>query len=117
MGESSLCICAGAALCLPGGRGPPITVTGDTMITSVLIRQRLRTGRVAHLARGICRTYAKGKVRHLPALTPGRLTGLAAVACTAALVSVPAFAATASPAAPAPDAAGERCGLDKVQVP
>lgn len=41
---------------------------------------------------------------HFPALTPGRLTGLAAVACTAALISVPAFAATASPAAPAPAA-------------
>ena len=71
------------------------------MITSGLIRQRLRTGRVAHPARGVCRTHARGKVRHFPALTPGRLTGLVAVACTAALVSVPAFAATASPAAPA----------------
>ncbi len=74
------------------------------MITSVLIRRRLRAGRVAHPARGVCRTRAKGKVRHFPALTPGRLTGLVAVACTAALVSVPAFAATASPAAPAPAA-------------
>jgi hypothetical protein len=41
---------------------------------------------------------------HFPALTPGRLTGLAALACTAALISVPAAAATASPAAPAPAA-------------
>ena len=70
------------------------------MITSGLIRQRLRAGRVAHPARGVCRTRAKGKVRHFPALTPGRLTGLVAVA----LVSVPAFAAAASPAAPAPAA-------------
>jgi hypothetical protein len=75
------------------------------MITSGLIRRRLRAGRVAHPARGVCRTRAKGKVRHFPALTPGRLTGLVAVACAAALVSVPAFAATASPAAPAPAAA------------
>jgi len=71
------------------------------MIASVLIRQRLRTGRVRHPARGICRTQAKEGIMHFPALTPGRLTGLAAVACTAALISVPAFAATASPAAPA----------------
>ena len=96
--------CGCRALCLPGGRGPPMTITGDTMIRSVLIRQRLRTGRVAHPARGICRTRAKGKVMRFPALTPGRLTGLAAVACAAALLSVPAFAATASPAAPAPAA-------------
>src|SRR5713101_5056426 len=74
------------------------------MITSGLIRRRLRAGRVAHPARGVCRTHARGKVRHFPALTPGRLTGLVAVACAAALVSVPAFAATASPAAPAPAA-------------
>jgi hypothetical protein len=40
-----------------------------------------------------------------PALTPGRLAGLAAVAGTAALLSAPASAATASPAAPAPAAA------------
>ena len=99
-GRLPFCICAGAALCLSGGRGPPTTVTGDIMITSGLIRQRLRTGRVAHPARGVCRTHASGKVRHFPVLTPGRLTGLVAVACAAALVSVPAFAATASPAAP-----------------
>jgi hypothetical protein len=68
------------------------------MITSGLIRQRLRAGRAAHPA---CRTHARGKGRHFPALTPGRLAGLAAVACAAALVSVPASAATASPAAPA----------------
>jgi len=90
----------GAALCLSGGRGPPMTITGDTMITSVLIR--LRTGRVAPPARGRGRTHATGRAVRFPALTPGRLAGLAAVACTAALVSVPASAATASPAAPAP---------------
>src|SRR5206468_3658848 len=74
------------------------------MITSVRIRQRLRTGRAAHPARGACRTHARERVMHFPALTPGRLTGLAAVAGTAALLSVPASAATASPAAPAPAA-------------
>jgi hypothetical protein len=92
---------AGAALCLSGGRGPPMIITGDTMIKSVLIRRRLRTGQ-AHLARGIGRTHATRKPLRFPALTAGRLAGLAAVACTTALVSVPASAATASPAAPAP---------------
>jgi hypothetical protein len=34
------------ALCLSGGRGPPMTIKkGDAMITSVLARKRLRTGR------------------------------------------------------------------------
>jgi hypothetical protein len=105
VGKAPFCICAGAALCLPGGRGPPMTITGDTMITSVRIRQRLRTGRAAHPVRGACRTRAMGKAMRFPALTPGRLVGLAAVAGTAALLSAPASAATASPAAPAPAAA------------
>jgi hypothetical protein len=81
-----------------------MTVTGDTMITSVQIRQRLRTVRAAHPARGICRTRAKESVMRA-AFTPGRLTGLAAVAGAAALLAVPVSAATASPAAPARAAA------------
>jgi hypothetical protein len=69
-----------------------MTVTGDTMITSVQIRQRLRTVRAAHPARGICRTRAKESVMRA-AFTPGRLTGLAAVAGAAALLAVPVSAA------------------------
>jgi hypothetical protein len=99
-GRLPFCIGAGAALCLSGGRGLPMTVAGDTMITSGQIRQRLRTVRAAHPARGICRTRAKESVMRA-AFTPGRLTGLAAVAGAAALLAVPGSAATASPAAPA----------------
>lgn len=99
-GRLPFCIGAGAALCLSGGRGLPMTVTGDTMITSVQIRQRLRTVRAAHPARGICRTRAKESVMRA-AFTPGRLTSLAAIAGAAALLAVPVSAATASPAAPA----------------
>lgn len=45
----------------------------------------------------------------LPALSPRRLTGVAAIACAAALTPVAALAATASPAAPAAAAATPRC--------
>ena len=42
---------------------------------------------------------------HLPAYSPRRLTGAAAMACAAALIPAAAFAATTSPAAPAGAAA------------
>jgi hypothetical protein len=50
---------------------------------------------------------------HLPAYSPRRLTGAAAIACAAALIPVAALAATAAPAAPAlaPTPACQTSGL------